>query len=46
LELLENKSLAYYLKGKSIFEPMAGFGRNVEITKTIEPKKITLVDIN
>ena len=46
LKLLDNQSLANFLKGKSIFEPMAGFGRNVEVEITVEPKKITLVDIN
>ena len=40
------QSLAQMLKDKSVLEVMAGYGRNVPVLKTMNPKSITLVDFN
>ena len=40
------KSLKSLLEHQCILEVMAGMGRNVEVIKDLNPKSITLVDIN
>ena len=40
------ESLANKLLNKRIIEPMAGYGRNVEVLKKLNPSEITLVDFN
>ena len=46
LPFLNDESLADYLKGKEIFEPMSGYGRNILEFKVMQPSRITCVDIN